>query len=65
MNEQKKYTTSDVCKRLNLKSYEIDYLFNSGRLNKADFPLLGGIRLYSENDIEKVRKALSDVAYKS
>lgn len=65
MQSEKKYTTSDVSRILNVKEYEIVYLFRSGRLNKQDFPLLAGRRLYSENDIDIIRNALADVAYKS
>ena len=49
---------SDVCRVLHVPPYRVDYLLRAGRV--PDVPKLGGRRIFSWEDVERLRAALSE-----
>jgi len=50
------YTAGDVCKKLNIRYFKLDYLIRTGQIfvpNK-----IGGRRLFTNEDIESIEELL-------
>lgn len=60
--DKKFYSANDICKIFNIPKYKLDYLFNSGRLKRDEFTMISGNRIYTVEDIDKIKRALNDVA---
>lgn len=60
--EKKIYSTQDICKIFNISKHKFNYLFDSGRLKRDEFTMLSGQRVYTVEDIDKIRMALDDVS---
>ncbi|MGR3318777.1 MAG: hypothetical protein ACUZ8O_09895 [Candidatus Anammoxibacter sp.] len=56
---EKLLNSSDVCQRLNIPNYKLDYLFKSRKLKKENFNTLGNRQLvFNEGDLDKIKEAL-------
>lgn len=60
--DKKFYAAKDICKIFNIPKYKLEYLFTSNRLKRDEFTTLSGQRIYTVEDIDKIKKALDDVA---
>ena len=47
---------ADVCRALHVPPYRVDYLLRAGRV--PDVPKLGGRRVFTWDDVERLRAAL-------
>jgi DNA-binding transcriptional MerR regulator len=56
-------TSKDVCQRLGIPFYKLQYLFDSGKVRDVD-RISTGDRIYTEADIQRIRKALFGVTAK-
>lgn len=62
---EKLLTMSQVVQTLNIPKHRLVYLFDSRKLKAEEFlKLPNGERVYRESDIEKIKKALFEVATK-
>ncbi len=50
-------TSKDVCQRLGIPFYKLQYLFDSGKIRDVDRTTTGH-RLYTEGDIRRIQEAL-------
>ncbi len=60
---EKIFTSKDVCTILNIPFYKLQYLFDSGKIRDVSRTTTGD-RLYTEEDIQRIRKALFEVMTK-
>lgn len=56
-------TSKDVCQRLGIPFYRLQYLFDSGKIKDVD-RISTGDRVYTEEDIPRIKKALFEVMAK-
>ncbi len=56
-------TSKDVCQRLGIPFYKLQYLFDSGKIRDVD-RISTGDRIYTEDDIKRIQKALFEVGVK-
>jgi hypothetical protein len=57
--------TGEVLRMLNIPKHKLVYLFESRKLRREDFlTLQNGQRVYRQGDLNKIRKALFEVATK-
>ncbi|MCF6147312.1 MAG: hypothetical protein E3K37_01495 [Candidatus Kuenenia sp.] len=61
MDKKKLLSTSDILRILKIKRDRLEYLFQSGRLQRDQFDQVGKRRIYTLADVEVIRKALSDI----
>ncbi len=62
---EKLLTLSQVTQALNIAKHRVAYLFDSRKLKVEEFiKLPNGERVYRKSDIEKIKKALFEVATK-
>ena len=59
-NGSKLYALGDVCRKLQVPPHAINYLFNKGALDKADFAMVAGMRLFTEAQVRQIARLLSD-----
>jgi hypothetical protein len=65
MNSDKLLNTGEVLRVLNIPKHKLVYLFESRKLRREDFlTLQNGQRVYRQGDLNKIRKALFEVATK-
>lgn len=63
--EEKLYTIAQVCQMMNVAKHKLSYLFDSRKLKAEEFlKLPNGERVYRQSDVEKIKKALFEVANK-
>ncbi len=55
------YSILEVCKILKIPRGKFDWLFITGRLDKYDFPVYAGKRVFTKADRTKIRQALNTV----
>ncbi len=53
-------TSKDVCRRLGIPFYKLQYLFDSKKVRDVSRTTTGD-RIYTEEDIHQIRKALFEV----
>lgn len=61
MNTKTFFSSNEVCQLLDIAKHCLDYLFNSRKLKKEKFHKVGKVLLFTEKDIEEVKKALASV----
>lgn len=62
---EKLYTVSEILRLLNLPRHRLVYLFDCRKLRVEEFPILpNGHKVFRGSDIEKIKKALFEVASK-
>ena len=59
--QEKFFSIGDIQKIVKVPYIRLNYLFQSGKLNKDDFGMVGGNRVFTEADIEKIREALGTI----
>lgn len=57
------FTSKDVCRELKIPFYKLQYLFDSGRVRDVSRTSTGN-RVYTENDIKRIRELLFEVSAK-
>jgi DNA-binding transcriptional MerR regulator len=63
MNSGGLLNTGEVLRMLNIPKHKLVYLFECRRLRREDFlTLQNGQRIYRQSDLDKIRKALFEVA---
>jgi len=63
--QEKLYTTSQILRMLNIPRHRLVYLFDSRKLHTEDFQVMpNGHKIFTNSDIEKIRRALFEVANK-
>ncbi len=60
---EKILTSRDVCKKLEVPFYKLQYLFDTGKIRDVQ-RTSSGKRIYTEDDINIIREALFEVASK-
>ena len=59
------YTVSEVLRLLNISRHRLVYLFDSRKLRVEDFQTMpNGHKVFTENDLEKIKRALWGVGAK-
>lgn len=59
------YTVSEILRFLNISRHRLVYLFDSRKLKREEFRLLpNGHIIFTPSDLEKIKKALFEVASK-
>ncbi len=56
-------TSKDVCQRLRIPFYKLQYLFDSGKIRDVD-RISTGDRIYTEADIRRIQEVLFGVTTK-
>lgn len=56
-------TSKDVCQRLKIPFYKLQYLFDSGKIRDVD-RISTGDRVYTEVDILRIKEALFEMMAK-
>ncbi len=54
---EKILTSKDVCRRLGIPFYKLQYLFDSGKIRDVD-RISTGDRVYTEEDIKRIKEVL-------
>ena len=63
MNSGGLLNTGEVLRMLNIPKHKLVYLFECRRLRREDFlTFQNGQRIYRQSDLNKIRKALFEVA---
>jgi hypothetical protein len=60
--DKKFYTTYEVLKMFRITRNQLEYLFNSHRLDKEKYQVVGNQRIFKPEEIPEIRKALDSVA---
>ncbi len=60
---EKILTSKDVCRRLGIPFYRLQYLFDSGKIRDVD-RISTGDRVYTEADVRRIQESLFGVAAK-
>ncbi len=60
---EKIFTSKDVCRQLKIPFYRLQYLFDSGKVRDVSRTTTGD-RIYTEEDIQRIRRALFQVMTK-
>ena len=64
-SDEKLFTVSQVLRLLNISRHRLIYLFDSRKLRVEDFQTLpNGHKIFTENDLEKIKKVLFEVSSK-
>ena len=64
-SDEKLFTVSQVLRLLNISRHRLIYLFDSRKLRVEDFQTLpNGHKVFTESDLEKIKRALWDVGAK-
>ena len=58
---EREYPILEVCAILDIRRVQFDYLFQTCRLKKEDFPIHAGKRVFTKLDILRIRKALKTI----
>lgn len=60
---EKIFTSKDVCQKFKIPFYKLQYLFDSGKIKDVTRTTTGD-RIYSEDDIKRIRRVLFEVMAK-
>ncbi|ODS33675.1 MAG: hypothetical protein SCARUB_01195 [Candidatus Scalindua rubra] len=58
---QKISTTQDVVRKFCISYRQLEHLFQKGALQREEFQIISGRRIYTEKDMRKIEKALRSI----
>lgn len=60
MREQRLYGLGDVCRKLQVAPHKINWLFTRGDLNRDEFTMVSGKRLFTEAQVRQIARLLGE-----